>query len=366
MGQYLHLYETEAQFNTDYEGENYKEPWVSYTEDVQRTDYNKTEEERMRETPLTFEILSDGNIVWKASDTSVAKTIEYKKNNDEWTPITSTTGGTSVSVVSGDVIQFRGNNDSYTNSYTGGGRNYLNNSFSGTTCNFNVYGNILSLISGDDILKYTKEEIPTNTRLSGLFKNVTTLINAEKLVLCSYIERNSSCADLFSNCTNLLTPPIFSSNNAESKIKSHCYRRMFENCISLTIAPLLPATALAESCYMSMFNGCSSLTTAPELPATTLAKSCYQAMFQGCSNLTQAPSLPATELTEGCYQHLFSGCSKLNYIKCFAVNISALSCTHSWVEGVASTGTFVKNPSMTSWTMGVSGIPTDWIVRDAV
>ena len=42
MGQYLHLYETEAQFNTDYNGEKYNEPWVSYTTDIERVDYNKS------------------------------------------------------------------------------------------------------------------------------------------------------------------------------------------------------------------------------------------------------------------------------------------------------------------------------------
>ena len=362
MGKYIHKFETTAEFEAIYNGTGYTEPWVSYTEENSKVSYNKSEYEKLLETPLTFKITSSGDIVWKASDTSVTKTIEYKKNNGEWTSITSTTGGTSISVVSGDIIQFRGNNDSYTNSYTGGGRSYLNNSFSGTTCNFNVYGNILSLISGDDILKYTKEEIPANTRLSGLFKNVTTLINAEKLVLCSYIERNSSCVDLFSNCTNLLTPPIFGSINAGNNIRAYCYRRMFENCTSLTTAPVLPATALAEGCYMSMFNGCNSLTAAPELPATTLAISCYQAMFQGCSNLTQAPLLPATTLTAGCYQNLFCDCSNLNNIKCLATDISAKSCTYNWVANVASTGTFVKNSSMTSWTTGVNGIPGGWAV----
>ena len=362
---YLHEFDTVNDYNKIRFGEEYEEPWVSLTNENNKVNYNKSEYEKLLETPLTFEILSDGIIVWKASGTSVTKTIEYKKNNGEWTSITSTTGGTSISVVSGDIIQFRGNNDSYTNSYTGGGRSYLNNSFSGTTCNFNVYGNILSLISGDDILKYTKEEIPTNTRLSGLFKNVTTLINAEKLVLCSYIERNSSCVDLFSNCTNLLTPPIFGSINTGNNIRAHCYRRMFENCTSLTTAPVLPATALAEGCYMSMFNGCTSLTTAPQLPVTTLDVNCYQAMFQGCSNLTQAPLLPATTLTEGCYYFMFDGCSKLNYIKCLATNISAKNCTVNWVGNVASTGTFVKAASMTGWTTGNNGIPSGWTVEDA-
>jgi len=44
MGQYLHLFETEAQFDAAYNGENYLEPWVSLTEDVDRVDYNKRDE----------------------------------------------------------------------------------------------------------------------------------------------------------------------------------------------------------------------------------------------------------------------------------------------------------------------------------
>ena len=54
-------------------------------------------------------------------------------------------------------------------------------------------------------------------------------------------------------------------------------------------------------CYNGIFNGCSSLTQAPELPATTLADSCYSGMFKNCTSLTQAPALPATTLASYCY-----------------------------------------------------------------
>jgi hypothetical protein len=36
-----------------------------------------------------------------------------------------------------------------------------------------------------------------------------------------------------------------------------------------------------------------------------------------------------------------------------------------WLYDVASTGTFVKNPSMTSWTVdSTSGIPVGWTLVD--
>ena len=86
---------------------------------------------------------------------------------------------------------------------------------------------------------------------------------------------------------------------------------MFYNCSSLTTAPALPATTLANYCYQYMFRGCTSLTTAPALPATTLANYCYAYMFYNCSSLTTAPALPATTLANYCYQYMFSGCRAL-------------------------------------------------------
>ena len=55
---------------------------------------------------------------------------------------------------------------------------------------------------------------------------------------------------------------------------------MFYNCESLSEAPSLPATTLANNCYNQMFYGCKLLTTAPLLPATSLADYCYSSMFR--------------------------------------------------------------------------------------
>lgn len=44
MAKYLHLYESESAFNVEYNGNDYIEPWVSYTEETQgeeHVDYNK-------------------------------------------------------------------------------------------------------------------------------------------------------------------------------------------------------------------------------------------------------------------------------------------------------------------------------------
>ena len=162
---------------------------------------------------------------------------------------------------------------------------------------------------------------------------------------------------MFQGCTSLTTAPELPATT----LAEYCYYDMFSGCTSLTQAPELPAKTLAYSCYGSMFRGCPSLTTAPELPATTLADWCYGYMFQGCTSLTTAPELPATTLAYSCYEYMFRGCSNLNYIKCLATDRSATSCTYNWVLGVSATGTFVKAAD-TSWSTGTSGVPSGWEV----
>ena len=140
---------------------------------------------------------------------------------------------------------------------------------------------------------------------------------------------------------------------------------MFRECDRLVVPPALPATVAASGCYKRMFQDCPSLLEAPELPARGINEQCYQYMFTGCTGLTTAPEFPATTLKTGCYNNMFYRCTKLNYIKMLATDISASNCLYNWVNGVASAGTFVKNPNMTSLPTGASGIPSRWTVQNA-
>ena len=274
---------------------------------------------------LRFDIVSGGTINWVAKG-SQPRTISYSLDGgNSWSSITSSTAGTSFNVSAGDKVLWKGTN---TNLATNA-NNY--SSFSGSTAAFNIKGNIMSLIYGDDF--------EGEVNLSGknccfvkLFYNTTNLINAENLILPA------------------------------TTLSVSCYLGMFNGCTSLTTAPELPATTLAISCYNNMFYGCTSLTTAPVLPATTLASSCYKEMFYGCTSLTTAPALPATTLVTYCYQNMFYDCTSLNSITCLATDISASYCTSDWVALVAASGTFTKAANMCDWTTGYNGIPNNWTV----
>ena len=379
---YLHRFKTTEDFNQEFHGDDYKIPWVSVVSaNTDTLQYNKTkeqeEEEEKQKTPLTFVIQSDGNISWKATSTT-ARTIEYSKDNGQtWTSIRSATGDTapSISVVSGDTVQFRGNNASY------GGSGYYN-CFSGSTCSFSTKGNIMSMINSTDFSGLTSFSGSYN--LANLFNSCTGLTDASELLLPATALTVSCYYSMFYGCTSLTTAPELHATT----LTGNCYSYMFQRCTSLVNAPALPATTLATYCYQYMFLGCNSLTTAPELPATTLASYCYSGMFQGCTSLvnapalpattlasycyasmfnnctslTQAPVLPATALTGNCYNSMFYSCSNLNYIKCLATDISANNCTYNWVSGVASIGTF-ECPVRTDWYLkgeGSHGIPSGW------
>ncbi|WP_406535491.1 leucine-rich repeat protein [Methanobrevibacter sp.] len=205
--------------------------------------------------------------------------------------------------------------------------------------------------------------LPATTLGNGcyfyMFAGCTSLTTAPDLPATTLA---SNCYQhMFRGCSNLTTAP---SVLPATTLAYACYNEMFYECTSLTSAPVLPATTLANSCYNLMFYNCRSLTVAPELPATTLKTQCYQSMFYGCSSLTTAPVLSATTLANYCYNQMFYNCTSLNYIKCLATDISASMCTYYWLNGVAATGTFVKDASMTGWSTGVSGIPDGWTVQN--
>jgi hypothetical protein len=87
-------------------------------------------------------------------------------------------------------------------------------------------------------------------------------------------------------------------------------------------------------------------------------------MFFGCTSLVTAPDLLATTLVDECYYCMFTECSNLNYIKCLATDISSASYTTlAWVDGVASTGTFIYDLE-TTWSVGSDGIPTGWRTQE--
>ena len=346
MATYLKLFETHTQYETFIGGGGvtpFVKPNVSYCVQENEVHYNPR---TWADEYLTFVALEDGTFTFAPSGGNV---ISYSIDNGHtWSDLAADTN--TPTVTRGNKVLWRGEMTPITNRGVG--------TFS-STGKFKAQGNIMSLLFGADFKGQT-DLTGKDYAFYRLFSSNSNLVNVQNLSLPATTLAESCYDSMFYGCTSLVNAPTLPATT----LAGYCYSYMFYGCTNLVNAPsVLPATTLAGGCYTCMFRNCTSLVNAPTLPATTLAVYCYQNMFNGCTSLVKAPTLPATTLEYSCYQFMFDGCTKLSYIKCLATKISASSLSN-WVNGVASSGTFVKDANMTSWTTGISGIPTGWTVQD--
>ena len=336
-----------------------------------------------------------------------AKTLQYSKDKTNWSTITLSSTAHTITLNQGEKVYFRGN-EGVLNYYANDGAIQAITNILGTQTH-TIGGNINTLVNYITPNKLTLIQ----GVFAGLFQNNTTITSAENLTLqpssddslptfayylmfsgCSALitppseipatkQGHASCSKMFLDCIQLKTPPALKS----TILGNYCYQalfkgcsalttpptiipaktapylschRMFNDCVSLQSAPELPATTVGSGAYQYMFMGCSNLQTAPsELPAETLALNSYYEMFRDCSQLTTAPTIKAKTFAENSCRAMFLNCSKLNNVTVYADDISATNCTSSWLNGVASTGTF-RNLGSATYPTGVSGIPSGW------
>lgn len=290
MSDYLHLFSTTAARDAVYNGSGYTEPWVSLVTATDEVDYNKE--------PLTFKILTPGSIRWQnyGYGYSTGVTIQYSKNDSEWTSITSAYGdenAPSIIVAAGDILKFKGSLSGVT-----GGTTDKYTKFVGVDCDFIVSGDILSLCQGQNYL--------TVHTFEHLFSGCN-IIQANKLKLPAELKAGQFY-DTFSSCRKLILPPK------------------------------LPFTNLYRECYANMFACCTSMTTAPELPATELATECYRSMFYGCSNLSSVTCLATDISASNCISNWLSGVSSTGTF----IKAASMSSWPSGASGIPENWTIVN------------------------
>ena len=275
---------------------------------------------------LTFEALEDGTFSFSKDGLSYSL-----DNGTTWNALRA--GSSTPTVNAGSKVLWKG-------SYHG--TSTSNYACFGSTGKFNVSGNIMSLMFGDDF--------KDKTDLGGysycfyrLFYNLTKLVDASNLTLPAATLVPSCYQYMFSGCTALIKTPKLPATT----LAQYCYSYMFSECTSLTTSPELPATTLAQCCYQYMFSGCTKLTTAPELSTTILADYCYAGMFRRCTSLTTVPVLPATTLTQSCYAIMFSNCTSLTTAPELPTTTLALNCYDNMFSQCTSLTTAPELPATT-------------------
>jgi hypothetical protein len=218
MRKYLRKFDTHAEYLTFTKTSDFIKPNVSQCMNENEVHYNPIPD--YSKEYLTFVAKEDGTFTFTPQNNNV---ISYSTDNGEnWTD------GNSIEVNSGDKVMWKGTMTPQSNNGIG--------TF-GSTANFDVQGNAMSLLYGDNFKGQT-DLTGKNYAFYQLFHRNTKVISAENLSLS--------------------------------------------------------ATTLANHCYNSMFYGCTSLTTAPELPATTLAFYCYNTMFCDCTSLNYIKAMFTT------------------------------------------------------------------------
>ena len=287
---------------------------------------------------FTIESLEDGNAIkMQRSKSPNNPTLSYSLDDGEtWTTTTISGTVTFATINTGQKIIFKGTNTRFATYWDT--FNYFNPSKQ-----FKVYGNVMSLLNGDDFINNSEFNNGTTHQLTGLFRT-SHIVDASNLILPAL------------TCT------------------ADCYNGMFRSCIGLINAPQLPAIYSAYECYSSMFEECINLEIAPEINLVDMTENACARMF--CMNrnsrittpkMTKSPILRVATCVTNCYKEMFKGNGNLNEVICLMT--SDIGCTSDWLTNVSDTGIFKKSPLKTNWEKGETTkgkIPIGWTIVDYV
>lgn len=215
-------------------------------------------------------------------------------------------------------------------------------------------------------------ELPATTLARGcyqyMFYNCQRLIQAPSEISAEEIPE-LACEFMFRYCTNLTKMPDLTSIKT---IKEDGCHEMFYHCIALEDASKFDVEIVGKEACSYMFEDCRALKVAPvKLSATQgivdgiisdgIPRLCYKGMFENCTSLTVAPEICATKLANESLEEMFTGCTNLKEIKIDHTGPFRELVYKKWVDGVAPTGTFYYNGDDIQY--GVSAIPTGWDVK---
>lgn len=206
---------------------------------------------------LTFDVLTGGTINWvKHNSNAPSITISYSINNGNWIEITSdySAAAPSFNVNAGDKVRIKGNNNRYcaTGSTSGATqRNYYNAFRGDTIAKYNVEGNIMSLIYGDNFIGNNEFPDTLGWNFKSLFEECKNVLSAKNLILPPTILYQSSFRALFSNSTLTEAPDLLAPT-----LGIACYSYFFQN-TGIDYVKCMATDISASACLYNWMNGIS-------------------------------------------------------------------------------------------------------------
>ena len=280
---------------------------------------------------FTIESLEDNNqIKMQRSKTPTNPTLSYSLDDGEtWTTVIVSGTITFATINTGQKIIFKGTNAKFATTWDT--YNYFT-----ASKQFKVYGNIMSLLNGDNFKENSEFDSSSNHNFAGLFRT-TYIVDVSNLILPALTLYYSSYNGMFRGATNLEYGP-----------------------------KLLPALNVPQDGYSSMFEGCVKLVEGPEILATSVSGTgalnrmfCMNRNSKVTAAMTKSPILRITnpQTQNNTYQQLFCGNGNINEIT-ILIQGTNLSFTN-WLANTNSSGV-IKTLSGTTFANGVSGLPSGW------
>ena len=285
---------------------------------------------------FTIESLENSNAIkMQRSGAPNNPTLSYSLDGGEtWTTATISATKSFGTINTGQKIIFKGNNTKFATAWN------VYNYFTGSK-QFKVYGNVMSLLNGDDFRENSEFENNSTHNFAGLLRT-TYVVDASNLILPALTCKQDSYNGMFRGATALQHGPQMLARNS---LGTGCCSSMFEECINLEEPIEINFTGLTQQCCQRMF--CMNRNTKITTP-----------------KMTKSPILRSKTAAQDCYAEMFEGNGNLNEITCL---LQTPGGTTNWVQYAgAATGTFYKNPSATWGQGGTGNVPSGWNIVDYV
>ena len=333
----------------------------------------------MLHTPLTFEAINDEVYVYfikgyfaETPDISIEYSTDDGQTWNEWWATEGDSEYFAYLEHAGDKVLIRGYNDAYGFYDSEDYYDIVQKASFYAEGSCYVYGNIMSLIDGDNF--YNLKSV-TDYAFTCLFCDYDWEYRPNWLYSKDGFELLLPATNLGNNCyahmlcgSSITTAPDLPAK----QLSDYCYAAMFQECERLKNPPKIKATILADSCFSGMFSYCISMISTPEINSqyvaddsfnhmfsdcksiktatnihiSNLSNYCCAYMFSGCENLIEVFELPYTELYEGCYIYMFSDCTNLITAPSLPATILKNYCYRGMFYGCTSLRTAPELPAV--------------------
>ena len=394
---HIKQYASHSEFESDLTGGGVNDRYVAYIEDTDESIFG----DDMANEYFHIEMVEDGTItltIPAAVPNDDTRWVSYAVNDDKddglWTQTSlsrSADNVITVEALAGQKVYWKGYIQRYGTSTS------VYSSFQ-VTGKFNVCGNIISMLRGDNWRVYENAENNYYV-LVNLFKDNTTLVNANRLVLPFTSGNDYLYYGLFRNCVNLVSVPRMADllNNSPSAGFSYMFagtairtapkvrvwnwratgQYMFHNCPNLEDASgveVMSWTTISHaSIYEGMFYNCVSLrkpmTLSENVKYNRGWNETWNYTFYGCQSLREA-EIPSASINGGNASgnrsaiSTFNGCSNLKYLRLMWKN-DAQPCDCTF-DGMPEYGKVIKSGAA-KWANNRNGryrtIPEKWDVE---